>query len=394
MSTFIGTDDPKAAKVWSDKMYVEAIRESVVFRFMGKDKEGGVKVEADSGAMVVVCEDLERGGRPGGDSVTTHLFGQLSGDGRTSGEGKEGYGEDVNIWHDTVSIDQLMHLTDVELVMNGYRLAPSVQKPQQQLLKDWHTRRHDLIAFNHLCGYTLETRSKYNGFNTITAPSAGRHFAVGEDPASHPPSETSLGATDILRLDHLPVMYEKMITANIRPIKTPAGDKFVMFISDGQATQLRTDQNWKDVQLYTAAGGKIADNPMFGRSLGEYSNIILHQVPYLRRGVNAGSEVANTRRAVCCGAQALQIAYGNANGNRKDGRGAGGGMKERMRFTEREFEHGDRVEMGASCVMGIKKTVYKDTDDDGNDIGTGIDFGAIVLTTHDAAGGSTFQPAS
>lgn len=392
MSTYYGIDDPKTAKVWSDRQYVEAIRETHLYSFMGKDKEGGAVVENDPGAMVVVLEDLSRGGRAGGDTITTNLFGQLSGLGRTSGEGKEGYGEDINVWHDKVSIDQLMHLVDVEMVMTGHRLAPDIQRPAQQLLRDWHTRRHDTIAFNHLCGDTLETRAKLNGFNAITAPSSGRHFVVGEASGT---DESNIGSTDYLQLNHLPVMYEKMVESNIRPIKTPTGDRYVMFISDGQATQLRNDANWKNVQLYTAAGGKIMNNPMFGKSLGEYSNIILRQTPYLTRGNDGSAYLSDTRRAVCCGAQALQLAYGNANGKRKQGKaGQGGGLAERMRITEREFEHGDRVEMGSSCVLGIKKTVWNDTDDQGNAIGSGTDFGCVVLTTYDASGGSVFAAGS
>lgn len=394
MSTFIGLNDQKKAATWSNKLFYESIRAAKLFPFMvGLDREGNVKTEDDAGHLIALYEDLERGTTKGngGDVITTHLVGQLSGDGRTSGEGKEGFGEDVNIWYDRVFINQIMHLTDTECVMTKQRLAVDVQGASHGLLKDWHTRRLDMIGFAHLTGNTLVTKGVLNGHNTITAPTVGRHFAVGETPSlTAVPSEGSLGTSDYLQLDHLPVMYEKMIEANIRPVKTEAGDKYIMFISDGQATQLRTDADWKNVQLYTAAGGKISENPMFGRSLGEYANIILHQTPYLSRGIATGAYIADSRRAVCCGAQALQVAYGNASKNKK----GGSDVAEKMRWTEVEQEHGDRVEIGASCVMGVKKTVFKDTDDDGNSVGSGIDFGCIVLSTYDASAGTAFAAAA
>jgi hypothetical protein len=72
--------------------------------------------------------------------------------------------------------------------------------------------------------------------------------------------------------------------------------------------------------------------------------------------------VANTRRAVVCGAQAIMMAYGRDNG------------PGRYTWVEELFDYENELGVSAGCIFGIKKTVFNS-----------LDFADVVLSTYAAA---------
>ncbi len=71
--------------------------------------------------------------------------------------------------------------------------------------------------------------------------------------------------------------------------------------------------------------------------------------------------MANTRRAVFCGAQAALFAVGK------------GGDTDSMTWVEEEFDYENQLGVSAGMIFGLKKTVFN-----------GADFAALTVSTYAA----------
>src|SRR5205807_8562748 len=93
--------------------------------------------------------------------------------------------------------------------------------------------------------------------------------------------------------------------------------KYVMYLHPWQMTNLRTNTGagqWLDIQRAAMTGGEITKNPIYTGCLGEYNGVVLRSSRDLPNGIaNAGSTVANTKRAVLLGAHAAMIGFGQKN---------------------------------------------------------------------------------
>ena len=149
-----------------------------------------------------------------------------------------------------------------------------------------------------------------------------------------------------------------------------------MFLHDYQVTDLRTDVNsngldWQDLQIAAMQGGDIKDNPIFTGALGAYNGVILHETPYVTNGVSSadGTAVANTKRAVLCGAQAAMCAYGGDSGPSS------------FSWKEELFDYQNQLGVSGGSIYGIKKCVYTPEDDSSTNA---EDFGTVVTSTYAA----------
>jgi hypothetical protein len=120
---------------------------------------------------------------------------------------------------------------------------------------------------------------------------------------------------------------------------------------------------YSDLQLSAMSGGKIKDNPFFTDVIGTFRNILLVEAPYVTRGVHSttGLAVANTRRAVFAGAQAMGIAIA---GDYKNGDNL-------FKSINQSDDYGRLQGKGLETIYGMKKMRFN-----------GLDFATIVLTTY------------
>lgn len=220
--------------------------------------------------------------------------------------------------------------------------------------------------FNQIAGNTGQTDVRYTGLQAALAPStAGGQtrwlFGDGDEA-----SEASLTVSDNFRLEFIDraVTTAKVSTPLIRPLKVGGEDFFVMFLHPYQVHNLRTDATanritWFDTQKARIQGGQNGEstNPIFSGALGVYNGVILHE------SVRVPSVVANTRRAILCGAQAALMAFGQ-------------GQKESdsPNWYEEMFDYGNQLGVSGGMIAGLKKSVFNS-----------IDFGTIVLSTRAVA---------
>lgn len=347
--------DPEVGKFWSKRVAVESIAATQISNFLG----------TGSNSLGVIEPDTEKGG---GDSVVINLRKKLTGDGVDETESQEGNEEEINTATDTVVINELSHAVSRKKGISDQRVPWDVGMQNSDALIDWSAERLDTIAFNHLCGYSLETRGKYNGWNTINAPSTGRRLWC----ESGTTDDADLDSDDVFALKYIDYAREIATTGSsqglppIRPCKVKGvGDVYVCFLAPEQVTQLRTasGSQWQDIYNRMLSGKEDSkNNPIFTGALGMYNNTVLHESRFIRGGIsNAGAAVANTKRAVFCGAQALALAFGKGYGPNE------------WKVTEELFDYKRRVGHNMLNIFGIKATRFESSD-----------FGKIVISSYAA----------
>ena len=97
-----------------------------------------------------------------------------------------------------------------------------------------------------------------------------------------------------------------------------------------------------------------------------YNGIIIHEATRVPQGVSTvtSAAVANTRRAIFCGAQAAVFATGRDTS----------APDEKMSYVEETFDYGNQLGVSAGVIAGLKKTRFNSAD-----------FGTIVIPTYAAA---------
>jgi N4-gp56 family major capsid protein len=349
-TTSYGVNNDLAVKLWSKKLFTEALKATYFSKFMGKTSSSLIQIKDETS-------------KSAGDRITVGLRMQLSGDG-VSGDGTlEGNEEALTTYADNVFIDQLRHAVRSAGKMSEQRVPFSVREEAKDGLRDWWQDRLDTWFFNQLCGNTASTvGTKFTGMQAAIAPDADHHlFVTGSN-------DQALGSGNVMTLNMIDKAVEKAKTLNpmIRPLKVGGKDKYVMFLHPYQVYDLRTSTStgqWLDIQKAAMQGGDVTGNPIFDGALGEYNGVVLHESTRVSTGVNSSTSAAisTVRRAVFCGAQAGIMAYG------KDDSGE-------MSWVEELFDYGNQLGVSAGMIAGLKKTRFNSKD-----------FGTIVVSSYAAA---------
>ena len=349
-TTSYGVNDPESVKLWSRKLAREALKATYFQKFMGKSSD----------SLVQIRSDTQKGP---GDRVRAILRMQLNGDGVQGDATLEGNEEDLTTYTDDIMINQLRHAVRSGGKMSEQRIPFSVRSEAMDGLKDWFADRMDTAFFNQLCGFTVQTDTKFTGNNAVVAPSSTRHVRADNNTTDQ---ALTTYADDKLTLDLIDKLVENAEEASpvLRPIMIGGEKHYVLFMHTYQATDLRLNSStgqWQDIQKAAMTGGKVSKNPIFTGALGMYNNVILHKSTRVTKGVHStsGAAVDDVRRAVLCGAQAMGAAYGQNH------------SQNQYSWKEELFDYDNQLGVAAGCISGMKKHVYNS-----------VDFGTIVLSTY------------
>lgn len=351
-TTAYGVNDPLAVKLWSKKLAVEALKETYFGRFIGDSSDSLIQTKTETS-------------KSAGDKITVGLRMQLTGAG-VQGDGTlEGNEEALVTYSDSILLDQLRHAVRSSGRVSEQRVPFDLRQESLDGMADWWSDKLDTSFFNQICGNTAESDTKATGNQAATAPDADHHLWAGS--ATNDQSLTSNDVFTLALIDKC-VEQAKTLTPAIRPLKHEGQDYYCMFLHPYQVTDLRTDAatagNWLDIQKAAMSGGQVKDNPIFSGSLGVYNGVILHEAVRVTPGVHSsnGTAVANTRRAVFCGAQAAMIGFGQDNG------------PEKFTWVEELFDYENQLGVSAGAIYGLKKSRFNSKD-----------FAAVVTATYAAA---------
>lgn len=349
-NTSYPVNHPLAVKLWSKKLFQDALKETHASRFMG----------TSTNSLIQVKDETSKGA---GDRITIGLRMQLSGDGVSGDSTLEGQEEALVTYSDNVFIDQLRHAVRSDGRMSEQRVTFSVRDEAKTGLADWYAGRIDTAFFNQIAGNTGQADTKYTGSQATIAPSTtsgnSRIIYGPLDAAENSLSSASASANFQLTLIDKAIAMAKTATPTVRPVKVNGKEYYVCFLHPYQVYSLRTDATanrvtWYDAQKARVQGGEM-DNGIFTGALGEYNGVILHE----NTRVPIAPSTTTVRRAVFCGAQAACIAYGRENSDSK------------MTWVEEAFDYGNKLGVSAGMIWGLKKMQFNS-----------IDFSTIVISTH------------
>lgn len=349
-NTSYPVNHPLAVKLWSKKLFQDALKETHAGRFMG----------TSSNSLIQIKDETQKGA---GDRIRVGLRMQLSGDGVSGDSTLEGQEEALVTYSDDVFIDQLRHAVRSDGRMSEQRVTFSVRDEAKTGLADWYANRIDTAFFNQIAGNTGQADTKYTGSQATIAPSttSGNSRIIYGPVSTTENSLSSASASGNFQLTLIDKALAVAKTANptIRPIRVNGSEKYVCFLHPYQVYSLRTDATanrvtWYDTQKARVQGGEM-DNGIFNGALGEYNGVILHE----NTRVPIAPNTTTVRRAIFCGAQAACIAYGRENSDTK------------MTWVEETFDYGNKLGVSAGMIWGLKKMQFNS-----------IDFSTIVISTH------------
>lgn len=349
--TSYGVNDPLAVKLWQKKLNVEVLKATWLGKFMGNTTNSLIQIKDDTK-------------KSAGDKITFGLRMQLTGAG-TAGDGTlEGNEESLTTYNDAIVIDQLRHAVRSGGRMSQQRVPFSVREEAMSGLADWWKDRIDLSGFNQLCGNNAQADVRFTGMQAAVAPD-NNHYLNAHSAASV--SDGDLTNVDIFNLTLIDRASERAttLTPAMRPVIVGRNKYWVGFLHTYQKTDLRTNTasgQWLDIQKAAMTGGEVEDNPIFTGALGVYNNCILHEDTRVTLGVNGGVAVANTRRAVFCGAQAVTMGYGREGG------------PNRYTWVEELFDYENQLGVAAGLIFGMKKSRFNNSD-----------FGVCLMSSYAAA---------
>lgn len=349
----IGVNDALAVKLWSNRMDVEALKETTAYEFMG----------TGAGSLCQIMTETQKGA---GDSVKWGIRMLATGEGTTENETQEGNEEGLTRYSDSLLINELGHAHRVraEGTIDRQRVPYDMREECYESLKDWSADRIDTWFFNQLAGNTVQTNLKYTGYNATIAPSASRIIRANSKTTDQALAASTENFT--LSLIDKAVNVAKTTSPMLRPIKGLGKDiDYVCFIHPDQTLSMRQDTstagNWFDLQGKRLQGGETDKSGIYTGALGVYNRTLLVENTRVPQGVHSstGAAVANTRRAIFCGAQSLGLAFGK------------GGGKNKFKWVEELFDYERELGVRSNFIAGMKKTVYNS-----------VDYGTIVLASY------------
>lgn len=360
-ATEYGVNNALTVKLWAKKLFVQALRETYFSRFLGKSPDS-----------LIQWKDETK--KSSGDRIRVGLRMQLSGAGISGDDTLEGNEEALITYTDDLLIDQLRHAVRSKGKMSEQRVLFDVRQENMDALADWWAERLDTGFFNQIAGYTAQSDVRYTGMNAAIAPSSNNVLYPNSNIATGDQSLSTIDTFTTALLDKAILRAKTMDDFSqplIRPFKKGGVEKYVAFLHPNQVYSLRRESTantvtWWEVNRSALSGGlKEGADALYRGSLGEYNNVIIHEATRVPQGVNSVSSaaVANTRRAILCGAQAALFATGRDTAM----------PDEKMSYTEETFDYGNQLGIEAGMIFGLKKTVFNSKD-----------FATVVIPTYAA----------
>ncbi|ACL06234.1 conserved hypothetical protein [Desulfatibacillum aliphaticivorans] len=356
MNTEFGVNSPQAVKYWSDLTMREALKHTMLMRFVGKSKR----------SVIQKIDDLESSA---GDTIKYDLLLQATGAGVTGDNRLEGNEEALVYEQDSVVVDQIRHAHSFRK-MSQQRTLHDLRSDAKENLSDWLYGWLDNLLFRNLCGDTTvshgQAASAPDTDHYILAGSATKTGVIATD-------EGNLDSNDVITLSDLDKCKELAGAPDsdeipIRPVNINGQDMYVVILHDYSVYDLRLDTanastiTWPEIQMNAALRGP--KNPIFTGALGIYNNMILHQSSRIY------SPIANVRRNLFLGAQAGVLAWANAY---KPIDGKAFKANQYAKWVERLGDYDNEKGISVGTTVGMKSCRFNSKD-----------FGKIVLPTYAA----------
>ncbi len=345
------TSDPLTNKRWAKSMWAQFLQEANGARLMSKEPT----------AAIVMQDDLNK---HAGDSMTYGVSQLLQAPGVIDLQTLTGNEESPITYGQSLYIHELAHAILIVGPISNQRVLFDTRKVGASRLTDWATARMDHAIYNQLGSQTNIALTQYTGLQACIA--ATRVIRQGAPPTYNVGDSATLGVPAYamtLTPTDVAMNQAKSLTNGIRPLKVTGRSFYMQAMHPTQASDMRTNTaigQWLEIQKAAMMGGDL-DSPIFWNALGMYRGTLYQENARIPNAVaNAGTAVANTKRAVFFGAQAATVAWGRAQGE-----------VNKFVFLEEVRDFARQIGIGLSSVWGLVKAQFNNND-----------FGVIAIDTY------------
>ena len=357
---YVDLTDPETVNVWEETLDREVRAKDPLL-----DDEAGL-AGPGQGSLLQIRDDLST---EAGAFIRTKIRYQLKGRGRAAEEVLKGHEEDYKTATDNIYVNVLRHAFNVASPMAQQFVPEDVANEGRDGLADWAATRLSFGLHAHAAGIGLVTANAYTLNNTIAAVNSSYIIRPNGKAAG------ALVSGDDFDVDLMNdvAQFVKNVRPKLRPAMTPWGPRFCVFLHPDQVKSLRaSNSQWFGNMRAAMQGGRIDDNPIFTRALGEDQGFLFFESDFVPPGLNSGETAfkANTRRAWVGGAQALCLAFG------RGWRGPGYDLN-RYQWTRESEDYNHQNAIAVTTIVGAKRPRYQHPSE-----ASARELGVVVVETY------------
>lgn len=323
----LNTSDASVRKAYEEKLFRDAKKEMYFDKFMGEDASSAVQVKTE----------LEK---KRGDTVTIGLRMRLTGAGVTSGQTLEGNEEALDIYTDTVTLEQYRHAVRDDGAMTRQRAMFSVSEEQNAAIKDWLAEKQDLLCFNELLSNNTPTRVAYPdgtaGAFSYTATASTAQSALVLANSQITPNFISYCKT-------LAKTGRSRAWVPIRPLKVGGEELFVLLCHPDVMFDLKTDSNFQQARREAEKRGK--DNPLFKNATAIWDGVVIHEHENCPIGTDGGGGSVPWAKCALMGQQSLTWAWGK-----------------KPKTIMKDFDYENEHSVAVDFIAGVNKNQFNSED--------------------------------
>ena len=394
-------------------------RNTTLNRLTGKfpqqaDAESTIRKQSSNEMPIVRCMDLQK---KAGEEITFDLINPMGGKPIMGSRNAEGLGRAMSFSQDRLRINQARYPISAGDTMTQQRTPHELRKLGRALGENYMNRLADQLILTHLAGargfhdnieWAVPKASDADfaeiAVNTVKAPTKNRHFmstGSGMETIKAAGNEITIATTDVMNADLVDALRTQLDSMAVPPPPVVfEGDKMaadsplrVLLVSSEQYTSFLQSNsgNFRTLQANAMARSQQAgQNPLFMGDAGLWNGILIIKMPKPIRFYSGDSlrwcssytsetETATdlvpaafgtgyaVDRAILLGGQALAEAWGKhvKTGNP-------------FFFSEKELDHGDKLELLVGAINGRSKIRFEI---DHGDTKQFTDYGVMAIDT-------------
>ena len=420
MPTNLPYGSPQAVKIQSAGLFAANMqRNTTLGRLTGKfpqqaDAEQTIRKQSSNEMPIVRCMDLQK---MAGDEITFDLINPMGGKPIMGSQNAEGQGRSMSFSQDRLRINQARYPISAGDTMTQQRTPHQLRALARSLGENYMNRLSDQQVLVHMAGargfhdnieWAVPKASDADFasimVNPVKAPTRNRHFmstGSGIETIKASGNEITLATTDLMNADVVdgirtmldsiavpppPVVFPDDQAAADSPLR-------VLMVSSEQYTafQQSNSGSFRTFQANAMARSQMAgNNPLFRGDVGLWNGILIIKMPKpirfysgdsLRWCASYTSETETATdlvpaafgtgyavdRAILLGGQALAEAWGKHNKT---------GMP--YFFSEKELDHGDKLEILLGMINGRSKIRFEIDHGDSKQF---TDYGVMAIDT-------------
>lgn len=417
--THMSYGDPKSMVEQAVGLFAQSTqRNTTLNRLTGKMPKGTAGAEATLRKQttqhmpIVKCQDLGKGR---GDEVTFHLLNPTGGYPIMGSAYAEGRGVGMKLSEDKLRVNQARFPIDLGDTMTSIRSPADFRRlgrPVAQQQMDAYVDQSLLVHMAGARGFhdNIEWKIPVNTnplfadimVNRVKAPTKNRHYIAdggnGIKPFTVSGGEVDLATTDLLKMDTVdgirtfidqialpppPVIFEGDAAANDSPLR-------VLLVSSAQYNLFAADSSFRTLQAGAMARAQQAKgHPLFLGEVGLWNGILIVKMPKPIRfyagdtisycaASNSETETTCTVPAAFSTTHAVDRAILLGGQAVAEAMAASEKSKIPMFWSEKELDHGDKVELLLGCIRGVSKIRFAVDTGNGTEF---TDYGAVAIDT-------------